>query len=110
MIRAANLQSAELGGKSPNDVLRLRVNQYFGGAEAQAWAKTLTAQSERGLMVEAVKMDGLAVWMRHQRFKQGQRLEANLAAAALSAAEEVKAGVNANYIKLARESASVEVK
>lgn len=110
MIRAANLQSAELGGKSPNDVLRLRVNQYFGGAEAQAWAKTLTAQSERGLMVEAVKMDGLAVWMRHQRFKQGQRLEANLAAAALSAAEEAKAGVNANYIKLARESASVEVK
>ena len=106
MVQAANLRSADTGDKSPNEVLRLRVNQYFGGKEAQQWSHALTGQSERGLMVEAVKMSGLEVWLHHKQYQQNQRLELNLAALALAASEDAKAGVDAKYDKMMRDTAA----
>jgi hypothetical protein len=100
MIQAANTRTADLGGKSPNEVMRLRVNGYFGGKEAQDWSKALTAQSERGLMVEAVKMGGLEVWLHHKQYQQNQRLELNLAALALAASDDTKSAVDAKYDKM----------
>lgn len=80
MIDAANTQSPEYGGKSPNEVLSLRVNQYFGGVEAQEWAGSMARQSQRGLLVEHAKMSGLQTWVRQREYEQAQRIEANIAA------------------------------
>lgn len=110
MVQAANTRSGELGNKSPNEVLKLRVNQYFGGKEAKDWSKTLTAQSERGLMVEAAKLGGLEVWLRHKQYLQNQRLEMNLAALALAASDEAKANVNARYDRMMRDTAASSIK
>ena len=109
-IQAANTKSAELGNKSPNEVLKLRVNQYFGGKEAQDWSKALTAQSERGLMVEAVKMGGLEVWLHQKQYEQNQRLELNLAALVLAAADDSKDAVNAKFDKVARDNVTNAIK
>ncbi len=110
MVQAANTQSANLQNKSPNEVLKLRVNQYFGGKEAQKWSSTLTAQSERGLMVEAVKMSGLEVWLHHKQYQQNQRLEMNLAALAMASAQDAKANVDAKYEQLMRDTAAAGIK
>ena len=110
MIQAANTRVPALNNMSPNEVLKLRVNAYFGGNEAQDWSKSLTAQSERGLMVEAVKMDGLGVWMRHEQYKQNQRLELNLAALALAASDDAKNNVTGKYDRMLRESAAGAIK
>lgn len=109
MVQAANTQSPDTANKSPNEVLRLRVNQYFGGKEAQKWSAALTAQSERGLMVEAVKMSGMEVWLHHKQYQQNQRLELNLAALALAASEQAKAGVDASYNKLMRDTVTNKI-
>lgn len=110
MIRAANTQEADFNNKSPNEILKIRVNQYFGGKEAQKWSSVLTAQSERGLMVEAVKMGGLEVWLHHKQFQQNQRLEMNLAALALASGQEAKTSVDAQYERMMRDSASRAIK
>jgi hypothetical protein len=110
MIRAANTQETNLGNKSPNEVLKIRVNQYFGGKEAKEWSNVLTAQSERGLMVEAVKMGGLEVWLHHKQYQQNQRLEMNLAALAMASAQESKASVDAKYEKMMRDTAARAIK
>lgn len=89
-IDAANTQSEEYGGRSPNEILTARINQYFGGAEALEWSKALSRQTDRGLLVEANKMAGLRAWTSHLRYQQNQRLEANLAALLVIASEEVK--------------------
>jgi hypothetical protein len=104
MVRAANTQSPDMGNKSPNEVLTLRVDQYFGGQEAQQWSNSLASQSERGLMVEAVKMSGLEVWLHHQQYQQNQRLELNLAALAIAAAEQAKVNVDVKYRKMMRDA------
>jgi len=80
MIDAANTQSPEYGGKSPNEVLALRVNQYFGGEEAKEWSGSMARQSTRGLLVEHAKMAGLQAWVRQRQFEQSERIEVNLAA------------------------------
>jgi hypothetical protein len=110
MIEAANTRSSELGNKSPNEVLKLRVNQYFGGKEAQDWSKTLTAQSERGLMVEAAKLGGLEIWLHHKQYLQNQRLELNLAALAIAASDEAKANTEARYQQMMRDNATSAIK
>ncbi|MEM8515182.1 hypothetical protein RCH14_004542 [Massilia sp. MP_M2] len=110
MIQAANTRSPDLANKSPNEVLKLRVNQYFGGKEAQDWSKTLTAQSERGLMVEAAKLGGLEVWLHHKQYQQNQRLEMNLAALVLAQSEEAKRNVSTRYDRMARDTASSAIR
>ncbi|WP_323025777.1 hypothetical protein [Castellaniella sp.] len=80
MIDAANTQSPEFGGKSANEVLALRVNQYFGGAEAKEWSGSMARQSTRGLLVEHAKMAGMQAWVRQRQKEQGDRIEANVAA------------------------------
>lgn len=110
MVQAANTQSPDLSGKSPNEVLKLRVNQYFGGKEAQKWSATLTAQSERGLMVEAVKMSGLEVWLHHKQYQQNQRLEMNLAALAMATAQDAKANVDAKYDLVRQQAVKADIK
>jgi hypothetical protein len=109
-IEAENTQSAAYGNKSANDVLTLRVNQYFGGQEAEQWSSALAAQSARGLLVEAAKMGGLEVWIHHQQFEQNQRLEAEFAALVLAEAEiSVKGPTAAQQQKAMRDQVSTQI-
>ncbi|MBR5950629.1 MAG: hypothetical protein IKZ87_04270 [Actinomycetaceae bacterium] len=80
MIRSANLVQDELGGKSPNELISERVGTYFGGEDSLEWTKTMAVQNPRGLILEAVKMEGLSTWLRYQQYKQMQNMELNLAA------------------------------
>lgn len=109
MIKAANTRSEGLSGKSPNEVLRLRVNQYFGGKEAEAWSGSMARQAQRGLLVETLKMQGLEVWLHHKQYEQNQRLEANLAALVLATSDRLKTDVESQYHKVLRDSATQAV-
>jgi len=106
MINAANTRSAEFGNKSPNEVLKLRANQYFGGKEAVQWSGNLARQTTRGLLVEATKMAGREVWIQQQQYEQNQRLNANLAALVMASADRLEGPLDARYQKVLSETAA----
>ena len=93
VIDARNTQSIKMSGgsmQSPNEMLKLRVDQYFGGPDAQNWSKALMAQSQRGLTVEATKMAGLSVWMEHEELKNIHRMNVLYANILLSSADTLR--------------------
>lgn len=110
MIDANNTRTNEYENKSPNEIMRLRVNQYFGGKEAQKWSSSMAAQTSRGLIVEATKMAGLEVWMRHRQYEQGQRMEANLAALLLTSTDGLQADVDMKHQATLQQNAASQVK
>ncbi|MGE8060238.1 hypothetical protein [Pseudomonas sp. NPDC089547] len=110
MINAANTRSKAFGDKSPNEVLKLRVNQYFGGKEAEQWSGNLARQTQRGLLMEAAKMGGLEVWIHQQQYEQNQRLLANLATLVVASSESLDATLEARYQKVLSETAARSVK
>jgi hypothetical protein len=110
MIDAANTRSSSYGGKSANEVLKLRVNQYFGGKEAEQWAGRLSAQTQRGLLVEAAKMGGLEVWLRQKQYEQNQRLVANLSALVVASSDRIRGPLENEYQKVLSETAKQNVK
>lgn len=110
MIDSANTQSDEYGGRSPNEILKLRVNQYFGGAEAQQWSGAIAAQTQRGLLVEAAKMAGLETWLHQKQYEQNQRLEANLSALLIASSEQLSAPLEAQYQKVLSETAKTNIR
>lgn len=110
MIDAANTRTPEYQNKSPNEMMKLRVNQYFGGKEAQQWSGSMALQTTRGLLVEATKMAGLEVWMRHQQYEQGRRLEANLAALVLTSTDDLESDVSNKYRAVLTQTAAEGVR
>lgn len=110
MIDAANTQSPEYGGKSPNEVLSLRVNQYFGGVEAKEWAGSMARQSQRGLLVEHAKMSGLQSWVRQREYEQAQRIEANIAALLVLAADKSTQAPTLEHQRGTRDAVRREIK
>ena len=94
-IKAANTVADS--GLSPNQMLEKRTTDYFGGAEAENWSKTLAVQSPRGLMVETLKVGGLQTWLDFQQLQQTQRINANLAALIIAGNDGEKAKVDAAY-------------
>lgn len=88
-LKAANTINPEVG-YSPNQLLDKRVNDYFGGKEAETWSKVLAGQDHRGLMVETLKMEGMQTWLDYIQLEQTQRINANLAALILVNAEQQK--------------------
>jgi hypothetical protein len=90
VIQEANTRQDAYGGKSPNEILKLRVNEYFGGKEALSWSKVLATQDQAGLLRENVRMGGMEAWMRLQQLKQLDRINLNLAAMVLLEAEAEK--------------------
>lgn len=97
MIDQANTQSPQYGNQSANDMLKLRVNAYFGGAEAQDWSRALATQGTRGLLVEQARMNGLEAWIHERQYEQNQRIEANLAALLLASSDRMKGSVDEMY-------------
>ena len=83
---SVNYSTADTGhtGASKSSVMdqyKVQVNRYFGGtAENEKWTKTLTAQAERGLLVEHRKMKALALSLASQKYKQYELMESQLAA------------------------------
>ena len=83
---SVNYSTADTGhtGASKSSVMdqyKVQVNRYFGGtAENEKWTKTLTAQAERGLLVEHLKMKALALSLASQKYKQYELMESQLAA------------------------------
>jgi hypothetical protein len=110
MIDAANTATADLQGKSPNDVLRIRINQYFGGAEAKKWSATLAGQTERGLTLDLIKMEGLSSWIALENLKRSDRLNGLLSAALLARTEEMRQGVDNNFQRALTNAADGSVK
>lgn len=110
MISTANTKLDELDGRSPNELLKLRVGQYFGGAEAQSWSGSLAGQMPRGLIVEAAKMAGLESWMRYKRYEQNQRLESNLAALLIAQSGAMTASLSEQRRRAAADLAASEVR
>lgn len=109
-INVANTRSTNFQGKSPNEMLQARVNQYFGGSEAEDWSQSLTHQSPRGLLVEGVKMDGMDAWIQFKTYQQNQRLIANLAALQMSAVSPLQALIDAQANELLRINAAKQIK
>ncbi|MFM2344506.1 MAG: hypothetical protein RLZZ210_1117 [Pseudomonadota bacterium] len=103
-VRLANLQQKEYQNYSPNQLLKARVNQYFGGEEANKWAGQLARQTERGLLVEALKMHGLETWLHQKQYQQNQRLEANLAALLVMDGKIKQQQLQQQYSKLATQN------
>ncbi|MEA9392202.1 hypothetical protein SJI19_16885 [Acerihabitans sp. TG2] len=110
MIAQANTGSPDYDNKSPNEMLQMRVNQYFGGKEALQWAATLTRQQPRGLLVELAKMEGTNAWINQKQFEQNQRIIANLAAQELLMAEPLKANLDNKAMRMNSASAMQQVK
>jgi hypothetical protein len=103
-IRLANLRQKEYQEYSPNQLLKARVNQYFGGQEANQWAGQLARQTERGLLVEALKMHGLETWLHQRQYEQNQRLEANLAALLVMDGKIKQKELQQQYSKLSNQN------
>ncbi len=99
-IRMNNLQQDEYQKQSPNQMLKARVNQYFGGKEANEWVSNIAMQTERGLLVETLKMQGLETWIKQKQYQQNQRLEANLAALVIMDNKQKQEELNNNYQKM----------
>ncbi|UXI68373.1 hypothetical protein [Tahibacter amnicola] len=108
-IAAANTRDATMSDKSPNEVLRLRINQYFGGKEAEAWSGQLARMADRGLVLEATKVAGLETWLRYQQYQQNQRMEANLAALLVAASAGLDETTQAAAQRAQREALSRKV-
>jgi hypothetical protein len=57
-----------------------RVGQYFGTDSAAQWAQDQASESQRGVLVDAVKIEGLILKLHERALKQSLRAEANQAA------------------------------
>ena len=89
-IDESNTKRTEFNDLSANELMKQRVDQYFGGEEATAWASSMARQTQRGLLVEANRIAGLENWMLHKDYQRTQRMEANLAALAIVLLEQGK--------------------
>ena len=66
-------------GSSLAGLIRQRVSTYFGSDQSQHWARSLAAQEQRGVLVDMVRMEGIALKMAERRVRQNARIEANMA-------------------------------
>lgn len=97
-IKEANTIDSETN-KTPNQLLTERVNAYFGGPEALEWAKTLSRQQPRGLMVESLKVNGIQTWLKFQHLQQTQRINGNLASLVIAANNQNSESVQNKYLE-----------
>lgn len=88
MVAAEHTPNAEIGGKSKMSALRDMVGQYFGETALPRW-KGWTVQSERGLMVDKLKISAAHLAVETRLLEQSLRRESLLSALlAMEAARE----------------------
>lgn len=76
---AYSLKAIQTDNETVVPVLNERVGMYFGTAKAAEWAKSQASQAPRGLLIDMVKIAGLALKIQERRLWQNLRTEANLA-------------------------------
>ena len=96
VIDESNTRRPEFNDLSANELMKKRVDQYFGGEEAAAWSSSMAKQRMRGLLVEANRLASLENWMLHKVYQRTQRMEANLAALAIATVEMNRAHSEGN--------------
>jgi hypothetical protein len=77
-------------GKSLAGALKERVGMYFGTPVSQKWAQSLAAQEQRGVLVDMVKMEGIALKLAQRRITQNARIEGNLAGLVALSTEQLQ--------------------
>ena len=77
-------------GKSYAGVLKERVGMYFGSDASTKWAQSLAAQEQRGVLVDMVKMEGVALKLAQRRIMQNARIEGNMSGLLALATERLK--------------------
>lgn len=93
MVGAENTPNAEIG-KSKMQALRDMVGQYYGREAKDRW-QGWASQSQRGLMVDQVKIDAAMLAVEADSYQQSQRIEALLGSLlALEAQREYKGALN----------------
>ena len=76
---AYSLKSIQADVENLDSVLNSRAGQYFGTAQAEAWAKDQASQAERGVVLDMVKIQGLGLKVGLRELEQSLRREANAA-------------------------------
>lgn len=74
---AYSLKAAQADAEGFDAFMRERVGQYFGTKEAENWARDQASQSERGVLVDMVKIQGLTLKVAERQLRQDLRREAN---------------------------------
>ena len=77
MVGAEHTPNPELGDKSKMQAMREMVGQYYGEAASGRW-KGWTSQSQRGLLVDQVKLNAAQLALEADLLAQSQRQEALL--------------------------------
>jgi hypothetical protein len=77
MVGAEHTPNPELGDKSKMQALREMVGQYYGESATARW-KGWASQSQRGLLVDQVKMNAAQLSVEADLLAQSQRIEAVL--------------------------------
>lgn len=77
---AYSLKAIQADAEGFDSFMSERVGQYFGTPQATQWAKDQASESERGVLVDAVKIEGLVLKVRERQLRQELRSEANDAA------------------------------
>lgn len=94
MVGAENTPNAEIG-KSKMQALRDLVGQYYGRDAKERW-QGWANQSQRGLMVDQLKIDAASLAIDVDQYQQSQRMEALLGSLlALEAQREYRPALNA---------------
>ncbi|MBK5051740.1 hypothetical protein IQ289_25500 [Burkholderia sp. R-70006] len=77
---AYSLKSIQADAEGFDSFISERVGQYFGTAAAQSWAQDQASESERGILVDIVRIQGLKLKLGERQLRQDLRKEANDAA------------------------------
>ncbi len=84
------------------------VKRYGGNApESAKWASVLTAQNERGLLVELLKIKALDLSMQGQTYRSDERMEAMLASLVANAVRQSSALSQSRAVQQQSERAAV---
>lgn len=84
MVAAENSPNGSQDSK--NQAMRKLVGQYYGNDAAARW-KGWTSQSERGIMLDQMKIEASQLALKQEQYRSGQRLEVLLAAMLTSDAQ-----------------------
>lgn len=77
---AYSLKSIQTETEQYTPALDARIGQFFGTPQAADWAKDQASESQRGIMVDLVKIQGLQLKLHERKIRRNLRIEANLAA------------------------------
>ncbi len=77
---AYSLKAIQTDSEDFDSFMSERVGQYFGTSAATQWAQDQASESERGVVVDMVKIEGLLLKLHERSLKESLRAEANQAA------------------------------